>query len=289
MQCKVIVNPVAGRGNVGKQIPRIKSLLAQTGITYDLELTRSPGHGIELAREAAKKYPMIVAVGGDGTINEVVNGIAGSESTLGIIPAGTGNDLARSLHIPTGLEKSIKTLLTGRTIAMDIGKDIDGFFSNILGIGFPSDVMYHANTAHNFLRGSTAIKASIIQVVNKLQPYSVHIETDSKKFSATVMGIFILNTPFAGGGVMLAPAARWDDGMFDVLIMHEMGKLEFLNTLPKAYKGKHVKNRHIEIIRTTRIKIAAQLAMRKNFDGNIIGATPVQAEVLPRALKIRVP
>jgi len=289
LHCQVIVNPSAGRGDVSKFIPQLREMLSRKGISFELVVTRSPGHAIELAREGTKQFQTIVAVGGDGTINEVVNGIMGTDAVLGIIPLGTGNDLARSLKIPFSLEKSVQTLTSGRTVSIDVGKDIDGYFTDILGIGFPSDVMFHANTSTSRFRGTTAIKASIIQVINKLQPYQVMIETDQGQFSATVMGVFILNTPYTGGGVNLAPDASMDDGAFDVVIMNEMRKLEFLRLLPKSYKGKHVGSPNVRIIRTSKIKITTVTPMRKNFDGNIIGITPIDAQVLPLALRVIVP
>lgn len=289
LRCQVIVNPAAGRGEVNKLIPRIKELLYRRGIYYELTSTKSPGEAVELARQAAKTFNTVVAVGGDGTVNEVINGLMGTDAVLGVIPAGTGNDLARTLNIPFDLDKAVSVLEAGRPEAIDIGKDIDGYFCDILGIGFPSDVMHNANTSTNIFRGSTAIKASIIQTINKLQPYTVHIETDDDSFSPTVMGVFILNNRYTGGGVQIAPDAKYNDGLLDVVIMHEMGKLEILGVLPKAYSGKHVGHPSIQILRTKKIRITAPTPMRKDFDGNIYGTTPVDTEVLPRALNVLVP
>lgn len=289
MQYKVIVNPAAGRGDVSKYAAQLKTLLGQSKLDFDLVITKSPGQAIELAREAARNFEAVVAVGGDGTVNEVINGIMGTGAALGIIPAGTGNDIARTLGIPFDLEKAARALFNPGTVTIDIGKDIDGYFACILGIGFPSDVMHHANTSNSRFRGPTAIKASIIQVVNKLQPYNVVIEADGEPFSAAVMGIFILNTRYTGGGVQVAPDAVYDDGLLDVVIMHEMGKLEFLNILPKAFSGKHIGHPKVQVIRAEKIRITTAEPLRKDFDGNIYGTTPVDAVVLPKALKVLVP
>lgn len=289
MQYKVIVNPAAGRGDVSKFVPQLRDFFARNRLDYDLAVTKSPGHAIELAREAGGGFDAVVAVGGDGTVNEVINGIMGTGAALGIIPAGTGNDVARTMGIPFSLEKATAALKNPVAVPVDVGEDLDGFFVCILGIGFPSDVMHHANTSNSRFRGPTAIKASIIQVVNKLQPYSVEVETDDSSFTAKVMGIFILNTRYTGGGVQVAPDAVYDDGLLDVAIMYEMGKLEFLNILPKSFKGKHVGHPKVQIIRTGKIRINTEQPLRKDFDGNIYGTTPVDAKVLPKGLNILVP
>lgn len=290
MHYKIVANPVAGRGRVGKLLPQIRQLFDQHNLKYEIALTEAPGHGTALAKEAADKgWDNVIAIGGDGTMNEVLNGIMGTPASMGFVPLGTGNDLARSLGIPLDMKEAVTILAQGRTTAMDIGKDRDGYFGIILGLGFPSDVMHHVNTTKNIFRGSLAITASIIQVVNKLQPYPVHIELDDGKLDTTVMGIFILNTRFTGGGLQIAPDAKYDDGILDVVIMHQMSKLDFLSTLPKAYQGKHLSNPRCELFQTKTIKVTTAEPMRKLFDGNVFGSSPVDAQVMPEALKIWVP
>lgn len=287
MHFKIVANPVAGRGKVGKILPQLRRLFDTNNLKYEIALTDAPGHATVLTKEAAEAgWANIIAVGGDGTMNEVLNGIMDTPASMGFIPAGTGNDLARSLAIPLNIKEAVSVFATGEITPMDIGQDRDGYFSIILGLGFPSDVMQHVNTSKNILRGPLAITASIIQVVNKLRPYPVHIEMDNETLDTTVMGIFILNTRFTGGGLQIAPEAKYDDGILDVVIMHEMGKLDFLSTLPKAYKGTHLSNPRCEIFHTKRIKVTTAEPLRKLFDGNVFGESPVDARVLPAALKV---
>ncbi len=290
MSFKIIVNPTAGRGRLGRQLPQLDSWLKSLGLKYELATTDAPGHASELAAEAASRgWETVVAVGGDGTMNEVLNGIIDTPAHMGFIPAGTGNDFARTLGIPLNMKKAAEVLASGKTVPMDIGRDTDGCFSIILGLGFPSDVMHHVNTTKNIFRGSLAITVSILQVVNKLQPYPVHIQMDDNSFSATVMGIFILNTRFTGGGLQIAPHAVYDDGLLDVVVMHEMKKTNFLRTLPKAYKGTHLSNPAVEVFRTTKISVTSAEPMAKLFDGNVFGHSPVEAHIMPAALRVWVP
>ena len=290
MNFKIIANPVAGRGRVGTLVPQIRQLFETYNLKYDLVLTDAPCHATSLAREAADAgWENIVAVGGDGTMNEVLNGVMETPASMGFIPAGTGNDLARSLNIPFDLKKAVSIFAQEKTIKMDIGKDREGYFSIILGLGFPSDVMHHVNTSKSIFRGPLAITASILQVVNQLRPYPVHIQLDNLTLDTTVMGIFILNTRFTGGGLQIAPDAKYDDGLLDVVVMHEMGKMNFLTTLPKAYKGKHLSNPACEIFQTKSVKITTAEPMRKLFDGNVYGESPVDAQIIPGALNVWAP
>lgn len=287
---KIIVNPTAGRGKLGRQIPQLHSLLQQQNLQYDLVSTEAAGHATQLAAEAAAQgWKTVVGVGGDGTMNEVLNGIMGTGANMGFIPAGTGNDFARSLDIPLNLRGAVEVLAKGRTVPMDIGRDSQGYFSIILGLGFPSDVMQHVNTSNNIFRGPLAITASIVQVVHKLRPYPVHIQLDDRDFSTTVMGIFILNTRFTGGGLQISPAAAYDDGQLDIVIMHEMKKLDLLRTLPKAYKGNHLGHPAVEHCRSTTVKVTTAEPLPKLFDGNVYGESPVDAQILPGALRVWVP
>lgn len=290
MKFKIIANPTAGRGRVGKMLPQLRQLFAVNNLHCEFALTDAAGHGTDLAREAAHAgWENIIALGGDGTMNEVLNGVMGTPAAMGVIPAGTGNDLARSLNIPLNFRDAVSVFANGKTTAIDIGKDSEGYFSIILGLGFPSDVMHHVNTTTNIFRGPLAITASILQVVHKLRPYPVHIQLDDRTLDTTVMGIFILNTRFTGGGLQIAPEAKYDDGLLDVVVMHEMSKTNFLATLPKAYKGKHLSNPACEIFQTKTIKVTTAEPMRKLFDGNVFGESPVDAQIVPNALRVWVP
>ncbi|MTI95826.1 MAG: diacylglycerol kinase family lipid kinase [Firmicutes bacterium] len=289
MRFKIIANPAAGRGKVAKLAPKIRRLFVAQDLDFELVETSGPGHATELARQAGHDFETVIGVGGDGTMNEVLNGVMETGAAMGFIPCGTGNDFARSLNIPFNLEKAVSVFKTGRMISMDVGKDSDGYFSIILGLGFPSDVMQHVNTRKNIFRGPLAITASILQVVNKLQPYPMHITLDDDELSATVMGLFVLNTRFTGGGLQIAPEARYDDGLLDVVIMHEMNKLGFLTTLPKAYKGKHTTHPKVQFLRTRKLKVTTLEPLPKLFDGNVYGTSPIDAELLPGALRVWVP
>ena len=290
MQYCFIVNPTAGKGQGSKVIDEINTFLKNRNAIYKIEVTQYAGHGVLLTQKAIEAgYEVVVSVGGDGTMNEVLNGIGETGTTMGIIPIGTGNDLARTLGIPLSLEQSLEVVVHGNTVGIDLGKERDNYFSIITGIGFPSDVMHHVNTTPSFFKGPLKIFAGIIKTMNKLKPYPVTIRTVEKTFKSDVMGIFILNCRFTGGGLMIAPEADHKDGLFDVVLMHRMSKFSFLRLLPKAYSGRHMGHPKVELFRTSKITVESDEPLMKIVDGNVLGLTPLDAHVIPKGLSVIIP
>lgn len=284
-----IVNPTAGKGRGAKVAANLDNLLMGK-IEYTILTTEYAGHGVELTQKAIDEGARyIVSVGGDGTMNEVLNGIGESNIPLGIIPVGTGNDLARTLGIPLDFEKSLEVLLNGKVISIDLGKERDNYFSIITGIGFPSDVMYHVNTTSSLFKGPLKILAGIYKTMNKLRPLPLTITTDQSTFDCEVMGVFILNCKFTGGGLRIAPEADHQDGLLDMVLMHSMSKWDFLRLVPKTYSGKHVTHPQVEIIRTSSFSVMSNEPLRKLVDGNVIGSTPLEGKIIPNGLKIIAP
>lgn len=293
MAFKFIVNPTAGRGRTGKLVDDLHRVLKDRGIEYDLVLTRQAGHGQELAEKASSEgWPVVVAVGGDGTMNEVLNGImVGNRATaLGVMPTGTGNDLARTLGIPLDFAGAVDRLLAGQSRTIDVGRDNDGFFSIVCGLGFAADVMHHVNTHHApWLRGPLAIAAGVISVVNTLHPTRFRVEIDGKSWDSDLVAVFVLNTRFTGGGMMVSPQAAPDDGLLDVVLIRKISRLALLGLLPKVYSGKHLGHPCVEIYHARRVSFTPDpdVRMIKMFDGNIQGMAPLTAELLPSVLTVR--
>lgn len=293
MHYKVIVNPAAGRGKVKEGLDHLVQVLNAAQISYDMVMTETAGHGVQLAAVAHREgYQGVVAVGGDGTIHEVLNGMiqAGVDKlSLGIIPMGTGNDLARTLQIPFDLHEAVQVLKKERKTAVDLGYDRDGCFSIILGIGFPADVMHHTNTVHNFIKGPLAILFSVYRVLSKLRSYKVKIQLDHEWIEEEVMGVFILNTRFTGGGMQIVPTAVHNDGLLDMMILKKMTRWDMIWTIPKVYSGKHLNHPKVSFYRSKSIEIESAEPMLKVFDGNIQGQTPLKTHVMPKQLSVIIP
>ncbi len=285
-----IVNPTAGKGRSLHIAQELRKLLDSRHLDYDMVMTREAGHGVELAREAVRRgTQMVVSVGGDGTMNEVLQGIAESDAVLGLIPTGTGNDLARTFNISLDWRQALEQLLIGEPHPMDLGKDRDGYFAILVGVGFPADVMYHVNTMPTIFRGSMAITAGIIKTLSLLRPREMQITVDGQQWVSPVAGAFVLNTPFTGGGLRITPEAQPDDGWLDICLMTDMSRLELMRLLPKAYHGGHVGHPKVHMIRGRHVRVEADGHLPKVFDGNVSGCAPIDAQILPGALKILVP
>jgi len=230
-----------------------------------------------------------VAIGGDGTMGETLNGIVGSDAALGVIPAGTGNDMAFSLGMAKDMGAAARQLLKAKPQRIDVGRDPDGYFGIILGLGFSTDVMHYCNTHTSIFQGSAAILAAIITILNRLKPVRMHVTLDSGSFYGDYIAVFVMNTRRTGGGLRMAPDASLTDGLFDLVLIGAMSKPEFLMTLPKAYQGRHLGHPAVFLYRTSKVHIVASEPMGKMFDGNVFGHTPVDAQVIPMGLKVLVP
>lgn len=288
MRFIVIANPVAGRGLAKASLPKLEAELKLLGISYDLKLTDGPHHASLLAAQA-ENYEGIIAVGGDGTINEVVNGMQ-KNKPLCVVPLGTGNDLARSLKIPFGLE-SLKTITQGKIKPINMGLENEGLFVSSVALGLASDVMQRVNSKrnHRLIRGSLAIYLDIVASAFCLKPLTLRIEADDKVREVKSILTYVMNTPYTGGGLFLAPKANPTDHLLDVVIVRDTKGFEILKLLPGVYSGKHVNHPHVEFLRAKNVAITSLEPAPKMIDGEIKGYTPLKASVNPENLLVYQP
>ncbi len=284
----IILNPVAGKGRGRVFRNKLPGLLGRT--RHEIWETTSPGHATELAREArAAGYGAVVAAGGDGTMGEVVQVLAQTDTPLGLIPLGTGNDLARTLGIPLDPVRAARALLDSEVRVIDIGRERDASFAIVAGLGFPATVMHYANTHQQIVRGPLAIAMAVIRTVGTLQAFPAAVEVDGKSYNGSMTGIFVLNTRFTGGGLMIAPQADETDGLLDVVLMREISRLDLCRTLPKVYRGRHVGHPALTFLRGRRVFASTSSPVHKVFDGNVLGSAPLEAQIIPGGLRVLVP
>ncbi|MBV9851567.1 MAG: diacylglycerol kinase family lipid kinase, partial [Armatimonadetes bacterium] len=245
----LIVNPTAGRGRAGKEVGNIRRLLGGPGKNWAWHWTRATGDAERMAREAAQAgVPLVVAVGGDGTVYEVANGILATESTLGLIPFGTGNDLARTLGLFNDLELACRTLTEGRTLRLDVGvmegRGTDGprRFLVAAGTGYVADVAKTVNQGIRFVSGPAAYVWGAVTTLREFTPFHLTLDVDGETTEADAMFLAIANAPVTGGGMKLAPAARVDDGMLEVCLVGAVSKPTLLYELTRVFQGTHVNN-----------------------------------------------
>lgn len=284
---RIIANPRAGHGAGSADIVALESRIAARGLDWEVIRTERPGHATEIARSLAHSgEPRIAVMGGDGSAGEVVDGLAGSDTALALLPTGTGNDLARSLGLPRGdLDAAIDRALHGTSREMDVGRERDRHFITVMGLVFPSLVARMANEL-TWLRGSFAFFGAVYKALYRLRAVPLSIELDGRVTERECVAVLVQNTPYTGGGLHMAPTAEIDDGELDVVIVDRIGRLELMVHFPRAYRGRHLDHPAFEVHRARRVVIRTPEPLPKMFDGDLCGTTPVDATVLPRALNV---
>ncbi|MCK9526524.1 MAG: diacylglycerol kinase family lipid kinase [Limnochordia bacterium] len=289
MSLAIIANPLAGRGRGQKTVELTKEILTAQKVDYELVCTKYAGHAIELARKASANHPVVAALGGDGTIREVLEGTWQTSACIGIIPGGTGNDYARGLGIPRQTEDALQTLIHGKEIPFDVGLADDQVFGQMASIGFSADVLQYVNNyCDGFWKGSAAFLAAVVATIRNLRAFPVKITLDGKVIEKRIIALFALNMPYGGGGMNFAPEARYDSGHFHLLFIEEIGRLNLAVTLPKIYSGRHVTHPAVNILQGKEITVESDL-LPLMIDGDIFPARPFHTTIMPQAMRVIVP
>ena len=282
-----IVNPASGRGKglgVGREL---EERLQYLNLDYQVLYTKAPGHAIELAQTAKEKFECVVAVGGDGTLNEVVNGLGQSGCTLGLLPVGSGNDFARAVLLETKLDVALNKLLRGRIRAVDLGKVNERYFHNGVGVGFDAHVV-HTSLKVKRLRGNAIYLYSVLRTLFKYRPVSLAMEFNNQTHTSDYFMVTVGNGMSLGGGFYLTPDAQIDDGLFDLCLIQNMPMPSVLRNLLKVYSGKHKEDPRVEIVRTENLKIRSREPFAVHEDGELLGMdlTTLNVEIIPKALNV---
>jgi diacylglycerol kinase (ATP) len=293
------VNPASAGGSTGRRWPELAHRAAQLGLKGDVLTSTRPGELTELAAQAAERYELLVAVGGDGTVNEVVNGIAGVVGPeVAIIPRGTGRDFVRTFGIASRFDDAVRVALEGRTRAVDVGRatyrawsgeERISWFANVASAGMSGAVAQRANDSSKALGGRISYLQAILAVFARWQVSNVTVRVDGEERSGPMHDVVVANGAFFGGGLHICPGAEPDDGLLDVLLIGHLTKLDLGLTLPKAYRGRHLPHPKAELLRGRTISIDAAEPLPVELDGEQPGTTPVTFEVVPGGLHLRVP
>ncbi len=291
-RARLIYNPSSGREQIKKHLPYILERLEEAGYETSAHKTIGEGSATEAARLASEReFDLVIAAGGDGTIFEVVNGLAEKEyrPTLGIIPAGTTNDFARALEIPKEIEKACDILCNGETIPLDIGKAGNKYFVNIAAGGTLTELTYEVPSKLKTLMGQLAYYVKGIEKLPSISPTKVTFEYDGKLFEDEIMLLLICNTNSVGGFEKLAPKADISDGMFDLLIVKKCSFADFIRLGGLALRGEHISHPNIIYTQANRVKVAVEGDMQLNLDGEYGGMFPVEFVNLYQHLNILAP
>jgi len=292
LRVALIVNKVAGNGRCGRLYPSVDKFFRDANIEFTPMFTESRGHAVLLAKQAAQAgYGAVVSMGGDGTLNEVVNGIAGSGVVLGFIPAGSGNDFGRTVGIGSqSCDTACQVIAKGQVQEINLGQVNGRYFINIAGSGFDAEVGLTANTwGKKHFRGYMAYVASILRQLVFFTPQEVVIELDGATRKAKVWFVAIANARYFGGGLMIAPQAELHDDLFDVCIVKDVSKLELLKMIPKVFKGGHIHHPAVEMHRAAHVRVASMGRLAVQADGEVLGNLPQEFKIAPVKQKVFLP
>ena len=296
---RVIVNPVAGAGRTGRLWPQIMGLFQRHGIRFEHDITEAPGHAIELAKAAAGKgYEMVVSVGGDGTINEIVNGLYAAGNIggvlLGIISTGTGGDYIRTVGIPRRYEDACRCFLQPKKRTVDLGiveyanngHRAERLFVNFAGMGFDAEIVRRTTQQFKALGSLPSYLLGTLATLVSYGNKNISLIIDGQAEDRRVCTVIMNNGKYGGGGMFTAPQADLTDGLLDVLIVGDLSKPDLLRSLPRIYKGTHLTHPKVTMKKAKEIEVRSAQKMHLQADGELLGEVPARFRVLPSMLNV---
>ena len=292
----VIFNPAAGRGRVSRAALHEQIARYAGDLAFEIIETKSPFEVRALARVAISHGADIVAAaGGDGTLGEVLNAVHGTCAKLGVLPLGTGNDFARTLGIGNDLDGAMQVLFGGHNRTIDIGRATYGqqsrLFLNIAGCGFDSLVARRINAgrAHpvwKHIGGVAAYLAAAALELQRLRPARLRLKLDGETLDTRALLCAVANAKSYGGGMQVAPDASLDDGLFDICVIQNATKTEFLRAFPGVFKGAHVHHPRVIMRRAKRVEVWCDRPWPVLVDGELVGTPPITFEIVPGAIEV---
>ena len=295
----VIVNPAAGAGRTIKKWPSIKAILDGMRLDFAYELTDAPGHAVELTKSAVKKgCGVVVCVGGDGTMNEIANGLhavaANKDMPVGIINTGTGADYIRTIGVPRGYKEACQCLTSSRRYKVDLGvveykgngHEAKRLFVNFAGLGFDAEVVKATTEKYKSLGAMPSYLMGLLTTFMSYENRDSAIVVDGEVMDRKICTVMMNHGKYGGGGMFAAPDADPCDGFFDVLIIDGMTKPDLLMSLPRIYNGTHLTHPKVSVKKAKQIEIKPVRPTAVQADGELLGEAPARFTVLPSALTI---
>lgn len=297
---KIILNPMADMGNAWRIARDLRSITEQHG-GIDWSGTVYPGHAIHLAKQAGEQgYDLVIAMGGDGTVHEVMNGLMqvpeDRRPILGVVPAGSGNDFGHGIGASTNPAEALNRAIHGEPSTVDLGMMTDGhgrreYFDNTLGLGFGAIVTIRSHQLP-LLRGFIMYLTAVIQtILLDHNPVKMQIEVDGKKMEESIIYLILCNGPREGGGFLVAPDARIDDGVLDYAMITNVSRLKMFRIVPEVMKGTHGRFKEVTLGKCKKFTLTADRPLYIHADGEIFSGPgtdvrQVTFEILPNALKV---
>ncbi|HEY5142386.1 MAG TPA: diacylglycerol kinase family protein [Solirubrobacteraceae bacterium] len=285
----LIANPTSGGGKVLKLLPAVQERLRALGVEPRLELTRSLEHAGELARAALAAGELPVSFSGDGVAGAVAAAAAATEGAIvGVLPGGSGNDFCRHVGIPQDALEACAVIAHGTPMPIDLGEANGAPFLGIASLGFDSEANALANRAPRRL-GRGIYVYGALGAVARWAPAHFDVSVDGKREHFDGWSVIVANTSVYGGGMYVAPDARVDDGLLDVVLIRKTSRLRFLASFPRVFKGTHVREHNVTVLRGREVTVAASRPFDVYADGDPIAEVPVTIRSLPAAVRVLLP
>ena len=296
-----LVNPASANGSTGRRWPELARRAAAAGLEGATLFSERQGHLAELAREAALDgAELLVVVGGDGSVNEVVNGLAGlgRQPAVAVVPRGTGWDFSRTFGIPRKIDDAVQIALQGDVRTIDLGRasyrawdgsDATAWFANVASAGMSGAIAKRANETTKALGGKASYLWATFAVFSGWEATEIEVAVDGERRAGPMFDVVIANGRFFGGGLEICPEAEPDDGLFDVLTIGDVTKRDLVLTMPKMYRGTHLPHPKAELLRGSSVTVTSETPLPIELDGEQPGTTPATFEVAAGALRLRVP
>ena len=297
-----VVNPASANGSTGRRWAEIAHRAAAAGLEGDALVSTRPGEIADLTAQAvADGAELVVAVGGDGTVYEAANGLMRADASgveLAIVPRGTGTDFVRTFGIPRDLDRALAVARGGQARPIDVGRaryvawdgsPAESHFANFAGAGISGAIARRANASSKAMGGRVSFLWATVAVFARWKSARVAVTVDGETRSGRMLEVLATIGEYAAGGMWVTPGAAPDDGLLDVLLIGDVTKADFVTTFPKIYRGRHLSHPKIELLRGETVTIEADEALPIALDGEQPGTTPLALDVVPRALRLRVP
>jgi diacylglycerol kinase (ATP) len=304
----VVCNPMSGSGRGLARLGVVRRALDEAGRTYEYEVTTSRGDPARIAQSAvAAGCCAVIVIGGDGTLFEVVNGVMYHEDpdstrtgrdrvAVGLVQAGRGSDFGRSVGIPTDVQAACKRLIDGRTTLVDLGhltyraaagKERSRFFANAAGLGFDAEVSQRANGGPRVLGGTIPYLTSLLLTLGTYRNKRLRVSVDgAEPWEVRANSLVLANGQYFGGGMKIAPEAVFSDGILDITLLGDLGKVDLVRNVPRVYDGSHATHPKVKMMRARRVEVTSDEQVLIQADGEVLGTTPAVFNIVPQALRV---
>jgi len=285
-----IVNPKAGNGHALDVVKNIKEICNLNKINYSIELTKYPEHATYIANNNKNKFEKIIAVGGDGTLNEILNGIIDGKAALGVLPCGTGNDFAKTIYKDIkNVNNIITSLINAESKRCDIGKCNNKYFINIASVGIDAEIAHKVQRGKKIFKGKASYLFHLANTLIKYQSKKLNITVDNINIETDTLLTTISNGKYYGGGIMPTPNADIFDGKFDICHIRKMNKIKIPFLLNKYIKGKHKDFKEVNFYKAKIVKIQSENPFAVNLDGETFTADSVCFELKSKHINLIYP